>query len=205
MNASTRTSFVVTQGRLIRDLTDSYNRLPVGVLPPCLWNVWFPKMPETKIRKVLKKFMWIARLVNHEEISQIFVAGIDPLMLDRVIGSGKPVSGQFSNEHVFLVNEQGEVVTATRNLVTEHKKYFFFGSVRLKTSTVTTVGEVREGSTIRSVIDKLGPMADTIKFILSFDTWTKVAIVYKKPKGADLQGWLNDELEESEDLETENG
>ena len=186
--------FIVTQGRLIRDLVPVLDRSNLGYM-----QVGSPAMPETKIRKFLKQFTWVSpNFVPQEHISQVYVSGVDPQMIDRMLEVGKPyfIEEDGYRECAFLLDENGQVVTRQVEVVKTWKKYFLFGPVCTKKHPVTFDGRVRSWGTIRSALNNLGDQVDRVRFILSYDAWTKVVIVYKRPTGAGFWEWVRDEIPE---------
>lgn len=178
MNVSEISSVVVTQHRLVRDLEEMTG------------YAWYTKMPETKIVKFLKQFPWVRRLINPDDISRVYVSGIDPVMITRIIRFDGFTD---SREFAFLVDENGELVSRVAEWTVSRKKFIFFGPVTPTKKTWQISGSVEPCSTIQCKLEQLGDEAEKIQFLLSFHSWTKVAIVYKRPKGVSLKKWLSDE------------
>lgn len=185
MKTSEYPSEVVTQKRLIQDLEESFNRAG---------NAWYTKMPETKIVKFLKQFSWVRRFINPDDISQVYVSGIDPAMIFRPLRY-QDSDFSVSREYAFLVDEHGDLVSRMIEKTVTSKKYIFFGPVRTEKRSEKITGNVDCRSTIWDTLNELGDEVEKIKFLFSFDTWTKVAIVYKRPKGTDFWKWIEDEID----------
>ena len=169
---------IVTQARLVRDLTNAYNRSR-GV---SYWGVWFPIMPETKILKFLDDFPWVLNFVSLDDISQVFVSGIHPLMMNAPMHCLDGADHFMIREYAFLIDRNGKVVERQIERIGTRKKYFFWGPSipTLKIEKVRGCVDIDE-----TIIHRLKRLGETtvgnIEYVLSFHDWTKTVIVYRKP------------------------
>ena len=179
---------VVTQSRLISDLEEAADQAG------WLGSAWYPKMPEGKIVKFLRQFPWVARYIHPDRISQVFVSGITPQMIDRQMRDD--TCEVISCEYAYLLDHSGSLVSYMTEETVTSRKYGFFGPVKVEKKPLKVFGSVESCRTIRWKLDELGNEIDKIKFLLSFDDRTKTAIVYKRPEGADIWEWMKGQIED---------
>lgn len=150
-------------------------------------------MPPTKIRAFMEEFPWIKKHIEGP-IVQAYVSGVESSLLnyspERIDGGIDLFGSNWIFERILLLDEEDEEVTA--EIEEQRKKFFFFGPVVLKVKRIS--GMVLPGSSVGSVVERLGEKADSIRFMVSYYGYTKAVIVYKLPKGVSLKQWIEKEV-----------
>jgi hypothetical protein len=169
---------VLTQQGFLADLQESSIGGPTALIRENRDNR--ESMPREKIEKALKQFPWIRRLIPVRKIAEIYVSGINPEMIVIPIGEESWFESWFAgSERVFLIDDNGKPFSWPRR-----------GLLKL-ISTRT----IERGSTIQAALARLGSKAERVRYILSYHGSTRVAIVYKRPKEAELRKWIENRPE----------
>lgn len=180
---------IVTQRRLIRDLATEYNRSNIV----SYWGVYYPIMPENKIFRFLRQFPWVLGFIQERDIAQVYVSGLDPLVITSPLGEEHPDIG-FAHEYAFLLDKDGSVVSATSEETRTNRKFLFFGPKITKKEKVFVRGTLENGQNISSMLTLLGSeQTSKIMFIMSYDSWTKTVIIYKRPHNLTFDQWIKGE------------
>lgn len=162
-------------------------------------------MPSSKIKAFLEEFPWIRKIVK-KPIAQVYVSRLEPMFLnyspefqnnELVEAIFFPLSKYVfrTYENIYLLDKDGKIIIVE---VKKHRKrYFIFGPMISKVKKFPAV--VRWGSTVHSMLDKMGGKADSVRFILSYYEYeyedTRTVIVYKLPKGVSMLKWIQGEVE----------
>jgi hypothetical protein len=141
-------------------------------------------MPDTKIRALKEEFPWISNYVDGK-ITLVYISFVEPSLFCY-----SPEADDYNRERITFLDEGKKMVTATTKR--QGRKYFF-GPLVDKFEKID--GVVRYGSTIGSVVERLGQESDTIRFIVSYYRLTKAVIIYKLPKNTTLRQIIEKEVE----------
>ena len=157
-------------------------------------------MPSTKLEGFKQEFGWIwkhVRSVSHSGIGRVYVSRIEPSIMNsrrmRVdVGSLVAV---YSWEYIWLLDENGEVVTCDSKETVYRRKYVFWGEKISRTKMRRVRGFVNEEATIEDTLCNLGEKANSVQFVLSYFERTATAIIYKAPKGASVPEWVRQQID----------
>lgn len=155
-------------------------------------------MPSTEIKAFLEEFPWVKGVVKGP-ITYVCVSRLEPALLNY--SPEYPNNGFIRSigEYIYLLNREAKIITV--ELKKNRKKYFIFGPIVSKIKKISSV--VRWGTTVQSVLDKMGEEVDSVHFILSYYEYIQTVIIYKLPKGISMLKWIQDEIE-SEKIKFQN-
>ncbi len=157
-------------------------------------------MPPTKIRVFLDDFPWVRRYLDEESIAQVHVTRVEPDLLsyahqhtERDQEFGVLITPEYT-EKLYLLDEQGELVTVNFERRSGRRRYWLFGPIVYSTEIIEVTGEVGMNSTVMKTLDALGhKAAKRVHFILSH--YKGRVILYKSPKDLSVGEWVNRQLE----------
>jgi len=154
-------------------------------------------MPPTKVQAFLEEFPWIRKHVN-EPIAQVYVSRVESSILNYFLHSIDIEMFSRMWEKITLLNEKGEEVIG--EIKKWRKKFFFWGPpvARIKRISGTIPHhDFRTGYTpsVGTITERLGEKADSVRFLLSYYSYTQAVIVYKLPKGISMRQWIKNETE----------
>ncbi|HEX8946609.1 MAG TPA: hypothetical protein VF829_00090 [Candidatus Paceibacterota bacterium] len=173
-------------------------------------ELWLQGLPESTsaagIGALRSKHPWISRYVpDTRPILWAFEERATPALLDyRSRGTGADAHRGFG-ETMWLVNKHGKLVIFDEEERVQKPQeeyprrflWFFLVFRMLVLGTRKIRGIVQTGEYVEAVVRRIGAKADSVRYVLSYDTATKAAIVYTVPKR--MLRWLKEETSRTED------